>query len=57
MKHPQSTYESFGFGIYPVKNGYKVIQDDGWIYDKVYYTKKELYEWLDFLIDFFRKES
>jgi len=57
MKHPLTTYESFGFSILSVKNGYKVIQDDGWIYDKVYYTKKELYEWLDFLIDFFKRES
>lgn len=57
MKYSQDTYTSFGFRVLNVKNGYKVIQDDGWIYEKVYYTKRELYDWLDFMIDFFRKES
>lgn len=57
MKYPKETYESFGFDIFPVKNGYKILQlEDGWIYEKIYYTKRECYEWLDFLIDFFNEK-
>jgi len=58
MKYSNDVYAAFGFAIHPVKDGYKILQlQDNWIYEKLYYTKRECYEFIDFMIDFFKRES
>lgn len=58
MKYPKSVYETFGFDIFPVKDGYRILQlQDNWIYEKVYKSKGAAYEWVDFMIEHFINES
>lgn len=58
MKYPNDVYEAFGFGLLDVKGGYRAYSlVDNYIYEMTYKSKKDAFEWIDFIIDFMKNHS